>query len=701
MQHLQPNTTLQGGKYRIERVLGQGGFGNTYVGYNTEFEETVAIKEFFMKGVTERDETTSVVSVSNADNVQQFEEQREKFKKEALRIRKLDNSHIVKVHDLFEENGTTYYVMDFVEGENLSQRLKRTGKPMAERKVREIFLQLLDALKAVHDAGMWHLDIKPANIMLDKNDNVKLIDFGASKQLNAQKGGATTSTAISYTNGYAPREQMEQNYDKFGPWTDIYALGATLYNLLTNKRPPMPSDIDDDISEDKHNALPFPATTSTEMKQLVVQMLQTNRMKRPQTIDDISVPSGKKVNKIVESGETTLLVSPDNKSEEETIVVPTDNKPVYQPQGKKEDKSEEYVSYLDEEPSWKEKLRDYWWNLKGIIIIVSCLSVTSILGFCLKTCDRITGWDKPQVESEAPSEDNIIPQSVDLGLSVEWASFNIGARNPYETGDYYWWASANPIKNESDTQILFDWDETGQSFKKYNNLGMLILPEDDVAHKTLGGGWRVPTPDELNELVTKCTWEEAEYMDMKGYNVIGNNGNKIFLPYVGNPENAYWMGSYMSNSMSPNNVAYFYSLVFSDKTMKEIGLIDEKVKICVMEVARNSAAVVRPVKDMAYDVVEVMPEYPGGSEALSKYLSESIKYPEEAEEKGIEGKVILTFIVEKDGSISEIEVVNPVNPLLDNEAVRVIKAMQGWTPGKQNGKTVRVKYTIPVTFKLQ
>ena len=320
MQHLQPNTTLQGGKYRIERVLGQGGFGNTYVGYNTEFEETVAIKEFFMKGVTERDETTSVVSVSNADNVQQFEEQREKFKKEALRIRKLDNPHIVKVHDLFEENGTAYYVMDFVEGENLSQRLKRTGKPMAERKVREIFLQLLDALKAVHDAGMWHLDIKPANIMLDKEGNVKLIDFGASKQLNAQKGGATTSTAISYTNGYAPREQMEQNYDKFGPWTDIYALGATLYNLLTNKRPPMPSDIDDDISEDKHNALPFPATTSTEMKQLVVQMMQTNRMKRPQTIDDISELSVKRDTKNIINDESTIMATSDSMPDEETII---------------------------------------------------------------------------------------------------------------------------------------------------------------------------------------------------------------------------------------------------------------------------------------------------------------------------------------------------------------------------------------------
>ena len=133
-----------------------------------------------MKGVTERDETTSVVSVSNADNLQQFEEQREKFKKEATRIRKLDNPHIVRVHDQFEENGTAYYVMDFVEGENLAQRLKRTGKPMGERKVREILPQLLDVLKAVHNAGMWHLDLKPANIMLDKNGNIKLIDFGAS-----------------------------------------------------------------------------------------------------------------------------------------------------------------------------------------------------------------------------------------------------------------------------------------------------------------------------------------------------------------------------------------------------------------------------------------------------------------------------------------------------------------------------------------
>ena len=286
MQQLQPNTTLQGGKYRIERVLGQGGFGNTYEGTNTIFDERVAIKEFFMQGINNRDGDTGSVSVSLEGNKQQFEEQREKFKKEALRIRKLNNPYIIKVHDLFEENGTAYYVMDYVDGENLAERLKRTGQPMTEQEVRMLLPQILDALRAVHDAGIWHLDLKPANIMVDKEGNVKLIDFGASKQFNAQKGGATTSTAISYTNGYAPREQMEQNYDKFGPWTDFYALGATLYTLLTNKRPPLPTDIDDDISEDKHLALPLPNSVSKEMKGYILWMMQTNRNRRPQNIDE-------------------------------------------------------------------------------------------------------------------------------------------------------------------------------------------------------------------------------------------------------------------------------------------------------------------------------------------------------------------------------------------------------------------------------
>ena len=197
--------TILRGTYRIDSYLSSGGFGNTYIATNIEFEERVAIKEFFMKGVTQRDENQTTVSVSNSDNSKSFQEQKEKFKKEARRIRQLKNEHIVSVHDLFEENGTAYYVMDYVDGENLSERLKRTGEPMSENEVRDILPQILDALKSVHDAGIWHLDLKPANIMMTKEGRVKLIDFGAARY-------ATTSLSRSLTiiikPGYSPEEQI-------------------------------------------------------------------------------------------------------------------------------------------------------------------------------------------------------------------------------------------------------------------------------------------------------------------------------------------------------------------------------------------------------------------------------------------------------------------------------------------------------------
>ena len=321
MQHLQPNTTLQGGKYKIERVLGQGGFGNTYVGYNTEFEETVAIKEFFMKGVTERNETTSVVSVSNADNVQQFEEQREKFKKEARRLRKLKNEHIVKVHDLFEENGTAYYVMDFIDGESLAEKMKKTGQPFTEAEVRSILSQILEALKEVHQTEIWHLDLKPGNIMIDKRGNAYLIDFGASKQIRAN-GSMTTSTALCYTPGYAPNEQIGQMYDRFGPWTDIYALGATVYNLLTNKKPPMAIDIE----EDEEDAFDFPTTVSNDMRKLVVWMMQPKRKARPQNVDEMVSKMSTDNNvkqehtQLTQNDEETILSASTKNDDEETIL---------------------------------------------------------------------------------------------------------------------------------------------------------------------------------------------------------------------------------------------------------------------------------------------------------------------------------------------------------------------------------------------
>ena len=351
--------------YRIDSYLSSGGFGNTYVATNIEFEERVAIKEFFMKGVTQRDKNQTTVSVSNVENNNDFLEQKEKFKKEARRLRKLKNDYIVSVHDLFEENGTAYYVMDFVDGENLAERLKRTGKPMTEEDVRELLPQILDALKTVHNTGIWHLDLKPANIMLTKEGQVKLIDFGASKQLNAKKGGATTSTAISYTNGYAPREQMEQNYDKFGPWTDIYALGATIYTLLTNKRPPLPTNIDDDISENKHFALPFPSGINKDIKDLVLAMMHTNKNQRPQNVEEIIAvfsDSNKK------EKEVTDVLS------EETIIDPKRD-------GAKEEQKQDLINKKSQIDSLNKGIKIKSETKKQIVTrLVLSLAIISILG---------------------------------------------------------------------------------------------------------------------------------------------------------------------------------------------------------------------------------------------------------------------------------------------------------------------------------
>ena len=121
-----------------------------------------------MQGVNDRDETSGSVTIGVESNTQQFDEQKEKFKKEARRLWKLKNEHIVKVHDLFEENGTAYYVMDYIEGESLAERIKKTGNPFTEAEVRGILSQILEALKEVHQNEIWHLDLKPGNIMVDK-----------------------------------------------------------------------------------------------------------------------------------------------------------------------------------------------------------------------------------------------------------------------------------------------------------------------------------------------------------------------------------------------------------------------------------------------------------------------------------------------------------------------------------------------------
>ena len=246
MQHLLPDSTLQGGKYKIVKILGQGGFGITYLAIQTGLERRVAIKEFFMKECCERNADTHHVTMGtegNRDTVKRFQD---KFLKEARHIAKLNHPHIVRIIDVFDENNTSYYVMEYAPNGSLADKVKTQGalsEPVATRYI----LQVADALDFIHQKNMNHLDVKPGNIVLNEADDTILIDFGLSKQYDTTTGDQTSTTPLGISEGFAPMEQYKKGgVGTFTPETDIYALGATFFFLLTGTPPPSASDVNED-----------------------------------------------------------------------------------------------------------------------------------------------------------------------------------------------------------------------------------------------------------------------------------------------------------------------------------------------------------------------------------------------------------------------------------------------------------------------
>ena len=273
---LQPGNTLQGGKYRIEKVLGQGSFGITYLAsYATTIEGAlgkmavdikVAIKEFFMSEVNQRNEQTHGVEGSSSTI---FTNYRIKFRKEAQNLASLHHPHIVQVTYVFDENNTTYYVMQYIEGMSLDSFIASKGRVSAEDTIL-IAAQIGQALSYMHQRHMLHLDLKPGNIMLDKQGQVHLIDFGLSKQYDSN-GEPESSTSIGMgTPGYAPIEQANRmgQGKQFQATIDVYAFGATVYKMLTGRRP-------DDASVILNDGFPFGF-----LQQLGVQQNMINAVQR-------------------------------------------------------------------------------------------------------------------------------------------------------------------------------------------------------------------------------------------------------------------------------------------------------------------------------------------------------------------------------------------------------------------------------------
>ena len=247
IEYALPMGTILAGKYLVGRVLGQGGFGITYVGWDIALERKVAIKEYYPSGQVSRNPGSRGLTWYTSVQSQQAKQNGlEMFLKEARKMSKLDDiPNVVCVRELFQENETAYIVMDFVEGETLKARLEKTG-PLPWEQAKGIFLPAIQAMEQVHQAGLVHRDISPDNLMLTPDGKVKILDLGAAKDLSVNNGASSMQVAKG---GFSPFEQYTQRGSS-GPWTDVYAMAATVYYTLTGKLPPVATDrvVEDTIS---------------------------------------------------------------------------------------------------------------------------------------------------------------------------------------------------------------------------------------------------------------------------------------------------------------------------------------------------------------------------------------------------------------------------------------------------------------------
>ena len=558
---LKEGTLLQNGKYRIEKVLGQGSFGITYlattkikVGGNLGKMDTianVAIKEFFMRDLNGREGS----SVTLSSKGELFNDYKSKFVKEARNLNKLNHPNIIKVLDLFEANNTYYYVMNYCKGGSLDDKIKHS-KCMSEREAVRYAYQIGMALKYMHSQKMLHLDLKPGNVVLDDNGDAVLIDFGLSKQFDSN-GEPEGSTTIGLgTSGYAPMEQGNYDGKGFPVTMDVYAFGATIYKMLTGKCASSSSVL-------FNEGFPYKELREKGVSESLIEVIA--QAMSPMVKDRF------------QSVEELLKAFPFSNTDEWTdidISVEPDPAPV---PGPGPTPNPEPVPSPKPVPGPIPKPKSWimYAVLSVVLVVVGyfvydgiaekryrtmLLDQMSYLALLeegdkllednkysesVKKYEQAQIYEKKYTGTEYSKEFDKGASSkikaaneaaeyakykghewVDLGLpsGIKWATCNVGASRPEEYGYYFAWG-------ETREKSSYDEDNSVTFRKDYGDIGG--DSRYDAAKANWGGDWRMPTYDELNELNTKCTWTWTTQNGVNGYNVEGPNGNSIFLPAAG------------------------------------------------------------------------------------------------------------------------------------------------------------------------
>ncbi len=585
--HLQENTLLQGGKYRIKRFINRGGFGCTYEAENVMLRVRVAIKELFVSDICQRNSSTGLITLFSDAKQPFFDKLRRKFVDEARALASLHHPGIVRVTDIFEENGTSYYVMDYIDGYSLRDLVKNKGA-LHETEALQYIRQVADTLLYVHNNKRLHLDIKPANIMVDDDNKVILIDFGVSKQYD-EESGENTSTLMGYTRGYAPIEQIDGDVQAFAPATDIYAMGATLYNLLSGEVPPVANKL--------IKGLPIETLQAHNISNTTIQAIrccmQADKNDRPQTVAKFLTL----LNSAADDGEDpdiTVIT-------ELELPVVTDNPPTTPDTSRKKDFSSIFAwamwlviivsalavlgywgiesiqnhqaklareQFVADSIAHEKYLQDSLARVK--FVADSIADRERFLEDSLATVKKAEEAEKQRLDSIARYEATHINghEFVDLGLSVKWATCNVGADTPEDFGEYYAWGEILPKTKY--TEKNYKWYDTSKVIergyyqdyyiKKYNHDSQdgkadnksTLDKADDAAAVNWGKGWRMPTYKEWQELRKECDWTWTQINGSFGYKVSSKtNGNSIFLPAAG--EGGYedtQIGHYWSSTLN-------------------------------------------------------------------------------------------------------------------------------------------------------